>query len=308
MEIAVELKVEPAKQYARWFSEQGKAQRENLEKAQTKLSDFQQARGIVAKEEALDTETARLTELTAQLTALQSQTVDARTKQRSGNDTLPELMQNPVISGLRMEINKQEAKLKDASANLGRNHPRYQAMESELAELKARLDTETRHALKGYSTTSVIGTEREGALKAAIEEQKRRLLQLRGQRDQLAVLQRDVDAAKNAYDAVTNRYIQQSLESQATQTNVYLLNSAVEPQEQSNPKTVKLVLMALLLAAFAGLGAALGLEFVDRRVRGTDDLAQMLQMPVLTVLPAMSEQPARRRLLPFRARKALPAP
>src|SRR4051812_3570700 len=113
MEVAVELKVEPAKQYARWFSEQGKAQRENLEKAQARLSEFQQARGIVAKDETLDTETARLSELSAQLTALQSQTMDAMTKQRNGTDTLPELLQNPTIAALRSEINKNEVKLKD---------------------------------------------------------------------------------------------------------------------------------------------------------------------------------------------------
>src|SRR5258706_23128 len=86
MDIAVELKVEPAKQYARWFSEQGKMQRESLEKAQARLSEFQQKRGIVAKDESLDTETARLSELNMQLTVLQSQTVDSKTKQRSSSD------------------------------------------------------------------------------------------------------------------------------------------------------------------------------------------------------------------------------
>jgi len=35
----IELKVEPAKQYAEWFGEQGKSSRDNLEKAQTKLSE-----------------------------------------------------------------------------------------------------------------------------------------------------------------------------------------------------------------------------------------------------------------------------
>ena len=50
-----------------------------------------------------------------------------------------------MIQGLRSEIARQEAKLKDAGGNLGRNHPQYRSMESELAELKARLEAETRH-------------------------------------------------------------------------------------------------------------------------------------------------------------------
>lgn len=306
MEVSVELKVEPAKRYALWFSDQGKLQRENLERAQARLSEFQQKRGIVATEERMDTEITKLGELTAQLTAMQAQTVDARTKQRSGADTLPELLQNPVIGGLRTEINRQEGRLKDAAGNLGKNHPRYRAMESELAEMKVRLEVETRHVLKGYRTSTSIGTEKETELKAAIEGQKKKLLQMRSERDQLAVLQRDVDAAKNAYDAVSNRYTQASLESQATQTNVYLLTPAVEPLEPSSPKVLRLSLMAVVLGFVAGLGAAFGLEFTDRRVRSADDLAQMLQLPVLSVVPTLSAK--RRRALAFWRRPALPAP
>jgi len=307
MEVSVELKVEPARRYAQWFSEQGRLQRENLERAQARLSEFQQRRGIVATEERFDTESAKLGELTAQLTVLQAQTVDAKTKQRSGADTLPELLQNPLLSGLRMEINRQEARLKDAAGNLGRNHPRYRAMESELKEMKARLEAETQHVLKGYRTSTSIGTEKEGELKLAIEAQKKKLLQMRSERDQLAVLQRDVDAAKNAYDAVSNRYTQASLESQATHTNVYLLTPATEPLEPSSPKVLRLSIIALLLGLGAGMGAALGLELIDRRVRSAEDLAQMLQLPVLSVVPALPIK-QRRRALGFWRRTALPAP
>jgi chain length determinant protein EpsF len=306
MEVAVELKVEPAKRYALWFSEQGKQQRENLERAQARLSEFQQRRGIVATDERMDTEAARLGELTGQLTVLQAQTGDSRAKQRSGADTLPEVLQNSVIAGLRTEINRQEARLRDASGNLGKNHPRYRAMELELAEMKARLEAETRHVLKGYRTSTSVGTEKENELKASIEAQKKKILRMRSERDQLAVLQRDVDAAKNAYDAVANRYTQVNLESQATQTNVYLLTPAVEPLEPSSPKVPRLVLMAVLLGVAAGLGAAFGLEFVDRRVRSADDLAQMLHLPVLTTVPALPRR--RRRSLRFWRRPALPAP
>lgn len=298
VEIAVELKVEPAKQYARWFADQGKLQRENFEKAQARLSEFQQRRGIVAKDETLDTETHRLADLMTQLTALQAQTADASSKERTGTDTLPELLQNPVIAGLRQDIARQEAKLKDAAGNLGPNHPRYKSMEAELAELKTRLKEETRHALNSYKSATSVGVDKEKQLKVAIEAQKRKLLQLRSERDDLAVLQRDVDTAKNAYAAVANRYAQASLESQSTQTNVFLLNPAVAPVEASSPKILKLTVMASLLAVLAGLGAALAMEIIDRRVRSAEDLFEMLHLPVLTVVPGSSVRRPGMRALP----------
>src|SRR6267143_2469989 len=276
VEAVTELKVEPAKQYARWFGEQGKSLRENLEAAVARLSDFQQEKRMIAKDETLDVETLKLNELTSQLTAVQGQTVDARSKLRSGiANTLPEVQVNVVIQGLRSEIARQEAKLKDASGNLGRNHPQYRSMESELAELKASLEAETRHVASSVSAARAAGSDKEKELKAAIEAQKKRLLELRADRDQLAVLQRDVDAAKNAYAEVEKRYTQTSLESQATQTNVFVVRPAVEPLEPSRPKLFRDMFFAVVLSVVLGLGAAYFLETRDRHVLCVDDVRQM---------------------------------
>ena len=121
------MRIEPAKQYARWFGEQEEVLRERLEAARARLSEHQQKYGIAASDEKLDSETARLGDLTAQLTVAQAQTADVRSRERAGSagSTLPEVVQNPLIHTLKGEIARQEGKLQEASGNLGRNHPEY---------------------------------------------------------------------------------------------------------------------------------------------------------------------------------------
>src|SRR5205814_2250747 len=135
IEASIELRTDPARQYARWFGEQDKALRENLEKAQARLSEHQQTYGIVASDERLDSEVTKLNDLSAQLTVIQGQAAEARSKQRSGSasSTLPEVVQNPLIQTLKTDIARQAAKLQEVAGNLGKNHPQYQRMESELA-------------------------------------------------------------------------------------------------------------------------------------------------------------------------------
>jgi protein tyrosine kinase modulator len=288
IETTIEMRVEPAKQYAKWFGDQGKSLREALEKAQSRLSAFQQEKGIVQKDERLDTETARLNELATQLTTVQAQTVDARSKQLSGvaSATLPEVLSNTVIAGLRSSIAQKEAALKEAAVNLGTRHPQYIRMESELADLKKSLEEETRHVAKGFSSSRAVGKDKEKELLAAIAVQKKKVLRLKSERDQLAVLQRDVDAAQSAYDAVTKRFNQASLESQATRANISVLNPATTPLAPAFPKPFRtMVLLAFSLGIALGLGTAYVLEYFDRRIRSADDLAEMLQLPVLGVIP-----------------------
>src|SRR5882762_6627197 len=304
IDASIELRTDPARQYARWFGEQDKGLRENLEKAQARLSEHQQTYGIVASEERLDSEVTKLNDLSAQLTVVQGQGAEARSKQRSGSasSTLPEVVQNPLIHTLKTDIARQEAKLQEVAGNLGKNHPQYQRMESELASLKQRLDAETRIITSGFGTANAVGKDKEAELAAAIAAQKKKLLEMRQARDQLATLQRDVDNAQKAYEGVSQRLTQSRLESRFTQSNVSVLTLASEPVEPSFPKLLLNTLAAILLGTFGGVAAALGLEVLDRRIRLAQDVAEMLQLPMLGVIPRR-KPPGR---LAFLRRKPVP--
>src|SRR6266850_3253466 len=287
IDASIELRTEPARQYARWFGEQDKGLRENVQRAQARLSEYQQNYGIVASDERLDSETAKLNDLSAQLTVAQGQATDARSKQRSGSagNTLPEVVQNPLIHTLKADVARQEAKLQEVAGNLGKNHPQYQRMESELASLKQRLEAETRLITSGFRTASTVSKDKEAELTAAIAAQKKKLLGMKQVRDELATLQRDLDNAQKAYEGVSQRLTQSRLESQFTQSNVSVLTLASEPVEPSFPNVPVNILLSILLGTFGGVGAALGLEILDRRIRSAQDVAEMLQLPMLGVIP-----------------------
>ena len=284
IETNLELKVEPARQYARWFEQQGKTLRDNLEKAQNRLSEYQQKQGIVANDERLDVETAKLNELSTQLTIVTGQTTEATSKQKSAADTMPEIVQNPLINSLKSDIARQEAKLQEIAGNLGKNHPQYQRAASEVAALKQKLDAETQHILAGFATSRTVGKSREADLRAAIDAQKTKLLEIKRARDELAVLMRDVEAAQRAYDSVSQRINQTNLESQTTQTNVSILTPAEAPIEPSFPKLILNIALAIFLGGLLGVGAAFLMEMLDQRIRSAEDLADQLQLPVLGVI------------------------
>ena len=293
IDVAIELKIDPARQYARWFGDQGKALRDNLEKAQAQLSAYQKDKGIVASDERMDTETARLSELSSQLTRVQDQINDARSKQNSGaQNTLPEVVASSVIANLRSDIGRQEAKLQEVGVNLGTNHPTYQRMQSEVAALRQKLQNEIKLVTSGFTATRNVSADKEGELRAAIAEQKKKLLDLKTQRDELAVLQRDVDAARSAYDGVTKRYNENALASQATQTTVFVLTPAVAPLAPAFPKSLdKMAMIGVALGIGLGIAVAFLIEMLDRRIRSRDDLIEAVPFPLLGVIERAKKRP-----------------
>ncbi|UCV29989.1 chain length determinant protein EpsF [Ferribacterium limneticum] len=283
IDVNLELRIEPARQNAKWFDEQSKQYRERLETAQKALSDYQQKSGIVATDERLDYETQKLNELSTQLTVAQAQGTDASSKRKSTGsaDTMPEVMQSPLVSQMKGDIARLEARLKEVSGNFGENHPQYLRSQAELAELKSKMNAEIGRITSAIGTAGNISKQKEGELVLAVNAQKTRILKLKEQRDEISLLVREVETAQRAFDAIGQRTTQSRLESQSIQTNVSVLNPANEPLKASKPRVFLNVLISIFLGALLGVGAALTLELLNRRIRSTEELASIVDLPVL---------------------------
>ena len=298
MDVSVELRVAPARQSATFLDDQTKSSRSALEATQAKLSKFQQSKGIVS-DERMDAENAKYGQLLSQLSSAEAERVETQTRQRNtGAETSPDIIGNSAIQSLKSQISSAETKLTEISSIVGKNHPQRIQLEAQIGELRQQLAAETRR-VAGSSTVVTRGSSQKVAeLQKMVDEQKRTLLALRSDRDQIAVYQRDVDAARSAYDAVGQRLNQVSMEGQNNQANTRLLSPAVEPLEPSKPRIAVGVLGSVLGGLAAGILAAIGFEMLNRRIRMPEDMIVMAGVPVIGVLrPAGSKRPVFRRML-----------
>ncbi|QBE62530.1 chain length determinant protein EpsF [Pseudoduganella lutea] len=280
----VQLKVDPMKKATGYFDEQTRQLRDRLEVAQSRLSKYQQEHGIVSVDNRLDVETQRLNDLSVQLVAAQAQTMEAvsrRTMAQGAAGDAPDVANSPIVQNLRMSLATAESKLAELRQRLGTNHPQYLSARAEAERLRAELAAQTRSTSKSVGNNAGILAQREAALKQALDEQKTKLLQINRTRDEMNVLQKDVESAQRAYDVTSQRLAQTRIEGQSEQSDVALLNPAVAPIKPSGPKVLLNTVLALFLGTLLGTGLTLLAEMLDRRVRSEADLTDMLQIPVL---------------------------
>jgi chain length determinant protein EpsF len=288
VDVTIQLKVDTAKHYAAYFNEQSQQLRADLQAAQKRLSDFQSATGIVATDGRLDIENARLAELSSQLVQIQALRQDSQSRQHQSsgdNSTLPEVLQSPLISSLKGDLSREEAKLQDIATTLGKNHPDYQTTAAEIASLRQRIGQESSRIAESLGNTTQVNLRRESDIRQALDAQKKRILELQHERDQAAVFQNDVATAQRNLDAVSQRLAQSSLESQTQQTNIALLTPAVEPEKRSSPRLLLNLAISLFLGCVFGASGAMAKEFSDRRVREDSDLSALGGIPMLVKIP-----------------------
>ena len=291
METSVQIQTEPQRDKTVFFGSQAEIARAELEEAQSVLTRFQQEMGITSADEASDVENARLQDIARELTAVQALRADTAARSgavRGGNaEMLPEVLQNPLIQNLKQNLTALEQRIAQRGASLGANHPEMQRMRQEAASLRGRLGQEIRNVAGGVTRLDQINSQREAQLRAEYEKQRQRVLDIKGARDRMAVLQRDVESAQRAFEELKQKQSDARIESNVTQGSVILIEEASAPVLPSSPDLKRNALIAAVLSTLLGLGSIFLFEFLQGRVRVTDDLERVSGGDVLGTIRAL---------------------
>jgi uncharacterized protein involved in exopolysaccharide biosynthesis len=267
IDTTLELNVNPARASSAWLDSQVESLTKNVQQARANFSDYQQRSGIVGVGTGDDDETARLTDLNAQLVAAQSQN-------------------HPAIQALKNDLARAQAKLNDLPPQLGPNHPSYLRAQSEVSALQAHLEKESGELAQG--------------LRREIAAQKEAMLHMKREHSKLADLKDVIDNGQRALDDAVQRATQARMNSQVTQTHISVVRVAVPPRQPMVPNPLFNFSLALFIGAALAIGLALWREVVCRFVRSADDLRDFLGVQVLGVLHAGPRSSSGRARLPRR--------
>jgi polysaccharide biosynthesis transport protein len=286
IEKSIRLKTEPAQKAASYLNQQAQSLRNDFEQAQAKLSNFQKEHGLTSNNDSVDVESARLNEMSAQLSIAQAELVEANSRfhdmQKNANDS-PDVAQSALVQNLKIELSKAESNLASVSGTLSENHPQYIALSSQIEKLRRQLAGEIAKVASNVRGTANISTERVAVLKQQVEQQKQKVLNLNQVRGEMISLQNDVLSAQAALDSANRLYGQNNIEGQSDQGNIALLDTATPPFNSSSPKVIMNIFFSILGGIFLGLLFAMISELLNRKVRGTQDLTDLIDAPIFVI-------------------------
>lgn len=305
----LELQVDPARRQADWFEQQVGELRQELAQAQARLDAYQRDHGVLDVDEGrLDVENARLQEISSQLVKAQAAMYDAETRRSQASEAsarnaseLPDLLQNPLLQSLKSELARAEAKLADLNERVDRNHPQFRSANAEVVALRSQLNGEIATARGSLQQSADLARDQVRDVQAALNEQKARIISLRRQRDELAVLDRDVQSARAAYDAGLQQANEARLQSRITRTNIAILNQATVPSAPASPVLTLNLALALIVGTVLAAGWVLYAEYLMPRLRSAEDLLELGDLVTLAELPALPPPTRRQRRLPKKA-------
>jgi len=313
MQTDFELNMDPSGRESGWFDKQLVELKGNLKGAQERLSKYQQQHNVVGNDDRLDVENGKLVELTNQLVLAQAAMSDAQTRQHQMSqalkkgqlEQLPDILGNSLLQSMKADMVRAEGHLSEAAQKYGKNHPQYRSAVAELQTLRAKYEAEIKTATGAIEQGAQISVQRVADLRGQVDQQKKRILSFKQDRDTVTVLQRDVDNAQHAYEVLTGRATEVRLQSQLNQSKAAILDTARPPMAPYRPKPVLNLALALVFGTLLAAALCSAAEVKDPRLRDVDGLTEVVGLPILGRVPV-----GRRRRFLKRSKPALllPAP
>ncbi|MGH7024044.1 MAG: GumC family protein [Caulobacteraceae bacterium] len=269
---ALDIKRQAAEKNAEWLQTRSLQAKSDLDTAIAAESGFERANGLAMTNDKEDVDTARLQAMSA---AGAQPTVSPPTMLAS--------------SQAAIELASVNAQIAAQSKQLGPNNPLIVQLQSQKRNLEATVarEAQTQKQLAG------IAASNSEALNSQLAAQKARVVAESDKIGKLNQLQATVDLRRDVFNKTSSLAAQQQEEALTVESGLTPLASASVPKDPAFPNLLLIFPGAFALGLALGALTALLMELLARRVRGVEDLAGSLDVPVLGLIAAPPK--ARRR-------------
>jgi polysaccharide biosynthesis transport protein len=260
-----------------------------VEKEDDKLAEYARANGIVFVNDKETLVTAHLSQVANSLTAAQNDLIAVGTlyeQVQAGHiETLPGIIDNPLVQDLRRRKDDLERQYEDLSVEYKPDYPKVKVVKKELDAIDQQIEQQKKTAAKTITDQYDNARERVKKFNDALNEAKREQNDLAEKTIQYDIIKREASSNHELYDGLLTRMKEANVSAGLGASNIRVIDPAIVPGGPVKPR----VLLNLSLGLIAGLGLGIGLaffqEYLDKTLKTPDDVEQYLRLPSLGVVP-----------------------
>jgi capsular exopolysaccharide synthesis family protein len=260
-----------------------------LAEAERALSDFQRQHAVVSLDERENAIVERLTDLGRRVTDAEATRIAAEAEyklvQKRESDSLPSVLTNPLIQGLKQEVSRLEVQYAQQAQIFIPNSPQVKEIDAQLKRAQGRLDREVARAVGGIQSTYLAAQGKEQALREEFQAQQDAVLNLKQLSGQYIRLDQAVNTTRTLHATLLQRLQETDVVKGAQLSNATVVDPAELPTVPSQPAVPFNLAFGLLFGGGLGLALVFALENVDSSLKTPDDVRHDLELPTLGVVP-----------------------
>jgi len=271
--------------------------KKDLEEAEGKLEAYMKEKNLVSLDASMNLVAQTLQAVQASLTAaklgvLDAQTVaDQITQYRAAHRDLLEIdwiAKRGSVAGLRSQLSEAQQQQVALSDKYLERHPLMIAINGKIAEIQKQLDREIEQAISDLRSGLAQARDRVKALQAQVDDETKQELALKSLSIEYNSLKTQADVAHTNYVTILDRLNQTTTTKNIGTIPLHLLDTAVPNYSPIQPIISKIVRSSVLYGIVVFIGIAMGLSFIDDRIKSAWDVEAFIGVNLLGIIPDLS--------------------
>jgi capsular exopolysaccharide synthesis family protein len=293
IEQSMELGFASSSEASRWLQARIREQQTKLEESEQALQRFRERENLVDSRPGRSLAEGQLVALNDALVASRTDRLArqalaerARAMTHEEAETLPVVIDNQVVQGMKARAALLRDEERRLSETLGERHPDLVALRERIAALEGEIRAEAHAILRSVETAYDTAVEQEARLEEAVQAAKAAALARDRTTLRSAVLEREVESRRALVRELGARAQETGLESQLRFTNLRIVERAEVPHAPVLPRRAWNYEVALVLGLGLGAAFAIVIGRIDDTVKTPDDVTQLLGLPFLGMVPS----------------------
>lgn len=279
-----------------WLKQRAEQMRKESEAASGRVQQFMQQHRLVSLDDSYNMIAGRLQAVETELTKvrlsrieLESQSAQVKTFLDKGQNlleisTIAAYDQVPQLKTQLADLKRERSILSDRYLE---RHPKMIEVENRIVVVQDQLNKAIQMAVAELKTRLEKTADAERSLETEKRRQEQEFFNLRDLRSEYDSLKSQEAVATKNYVDLLDRLNQTSTTKNIEKIPVHLLDRAVPAERPFTPNIGRIVRSSIGLGLVAFVAVALGLSFIDDRIKSTWDVENFIGSTLLGIIPEL---------------------
>ena len=295
IELNLERRVNAASFAKDFLGKQLADVKSRLEESQVNLNNYAKEKELfkTGDEKSPSLTALKISQLSVALGDAETNRIIAQTRYQQGQaaEGAAKVLESQTVESLKSNLINLQTKYQEQLQIYKPSYPLMVQLQRQIQKLTDEISIETRSILRTTESSLraayLAAQENEEHLLEELEIQKRNLVNVRDKDIGYNTLLREVETNRSSYEGLLTRLKEVSVAGGIESNNISVLDPAIVPFAKHKPNTRLNLALGLVLGLFLGIVVAFLLEFLDDRVKTTDELERLLGLPLLGMTPSV---------------------
>jgi len=274
--------------YAKQFLEKElETARQHLNDQEIQLVDYAKKNNILEVNNSQSTQEKKLDDLYSALGEAQRNRVQAESEMIQGDKhgNVSEVLSSQVVQTLKQNLIQLQAEYQEKLKLFKPAYPDMLSLAEQIKTVQDKLQNEVGNLKQSLQARYASSKKLEDSLRGEVAAYKSELVGLRDSSIEYNALKRDADTSRNLYDGLLQRMKEVTVASNATSSNIRIVDAAVPSDDIFRPKKSLNLIIGGLVGLMLGIGLALLRETLSQRIASVGELQALSGLPILGTIP-----------------------